>query len=464
MGNALELGATVTPNFKGLFGTRGALNRFPLSFLKDSNVSLSALLLPVPALTATVTRAYQPIAGVKPFNVAATGTIQRSLAECLPSLQIQTTKQLTDRKVAVLTWNSGLLQWPGFLTESFSSLGMTAESFYASMQEPSSLQIGLMSFPKPNPVHTGDAEGGDYDDEAQGLGDNVDIDRSAESWNASLTLSPGGGGIALTYSRNLFSGKPMDDPVKSEWSSEGYFPMTKMEEARAVKLHVASVIGLDGSINWTVKGTRLIGENTKIGLGMGISANNVSMTVSWKRLGQRINIPVILMPHRHHDAAVLATAIPWLTYCAVEFGYVRPQNRKKRRQAIARRHRELNKLIPQKRDESAQAIELMSDQVQRRQAREESHGGLIVTKAEYGYYPSQNKKPKKGFTEPRAIDVTIPVAALVDRGQLVIPQDRVKVRQCLSTCNQNSNHLTDMLIHSSKLWDSMTLHHYYRSI
>jgi DnaJ family protein C protein 11 len=228
----------------------------------------------------------------------------------------------------------------------------------------------------------------------------------------------------------------MDDPVRTEWSSEGYLPMAKMNEARAVKLQVESVIGLDGSIQWTVKGTRRVGENTKIGLGMGISANNVAMTVHWKRLGQNINLPVILMPHRHHDAAVLATAIPWVAYCAIEFGYIRPRDRRKRRQEVARRHKELNKLIPKKRAESNQAIELMRDHVARRQAREKHHDGLVVTKAEYGYYPSQSKKPKSGFTEPRVMDATIPVASLVYGGQLVIPKERVKVRQFSSKQNE----------------------------
>ncbi|CAI7589034.1 unnamed protein product [Penicillium manginii] len=423
-GNALELGATVTPNFKGLLGNRGVWNRFPFSFLKDSNVSFGALLLPTPALTTTFTGSYSPLLGAQPFNVAATGTIQRSLLESPPSFQIQTTKIIAKRKAAVLTWNSGVLQWPVFLTETFPALGMGVESFYTSMENPGQLQIGLVSFPE-SKTDTTEPEGGNWDDETQSQ---TNIDRSAERWNASLTLSPGGGGVALSYSRNLFSGKPMDDPVRTEWSSEGYLPMAKMNEARAVKLQVESVIGLDGSIQWTVKGTRRVGENTKIGLGMGISANNVAMTVHWKRLGQNINLPVILMPHRHHDAAVLATAIPWVAYCAIEFGYIRPRDRRKRRQEVARRHKELNKLIPKKRAESNQAIELMRDHVARRQAREKHHDGLVVTKAEYGYYPSQSKKPKSGFTEPRVMDATIPVASLVYGGQLVIPKERVKFK------------------------------------
>lgn len=426
VGNALELGATVSPNFKGLLGTRGIWNRFPFSFLKESNVSFGALLLPTPAFTTTFVRSYQPVPGITPFNVAATTTIQRSLGQCPPSFQVQATKQLTERKVAVLTWNSGLLQWPGFLLEAFPALGLTAETFYAAMEDSSALQLALKSFSKPSKSQA--SHDGDFDDEeARRLeAEKEDIDRSEEAWDIALALAPGGAGIGLNYSRNLFSGKPTDDPAKSEWSSEGYFPMAKMDEARAVKLEVSTSLHSDGSIGWTVKGTRLISENTRIGLGVGITANNVAMTVTWKRLGQRINLPVVVMPHRHHDAAALAAVFPWLAYCAVEFGYVRPRNRKLRRQAVARRHKELNKLVPKKRAESEQAIEMMAEQVQRRQAREESHDGLVITKAEYGYYPSQSKKPKTGFTEPRVIDVTIPVAALVDRGQLVISKKMVK--------------------------------------
>ena len=429
VGNALELGATLTPNFKGLLGNRGVWNKFPFSFLKESNVSFGAILLPVPAFTTTFVRSYQPIPGITPFAIAATTTIQRSLGECPPSFQIQATKQITERKVTVLTWSSGLLQWPGFLLEAFPALGLTAESFYASLEESSTLQLALKSFPKSSKSREFSHEGDFDDDEARRLeAEKEDVDRSEEAWDIALALAPGGAGIGLNYSRNLFSGKPMDDPAKSEWSSEGYFPMAKMDEARAVKLEVSSSLHLDGSIGWSVKGTRLISENTRIGLGLGITANNVAMTVTWRRLGQRVNLPVVVMPHRHHDAAALAAVFPWLAYCAVEFGYVRPRNRKLRRQAVARRHKELNKLIPQKRADSEQAIEMMSEQVHRRQAREESHDGLVITKAEYGYYPSQSKKPKSGFTEPRVIDVTIPVAALVDRGQLVISKKTVKVK------------------------------------
>jgi DnaJ family protein C protein 11 len=270
---------------------------------------------------------------------------------------------------------------------------------------------------------------GDFEDEHHHSLKKRQADQSAEAWESHLQVSPGGGALVLKYSRNLFSGKPADDPVKTEWSADGYFPMPTMDEARAVRLEVSSVVSTDLSLHWTVKGVRRVGEYTRVGLGIGIADKGMMLTLTWRRLGQNIDVPILICPGNEatNGAAALTAVFPWLAYCAVEFGYIRPRDRKKRRQEAARRHRELKKLLPKKREESLQAIELMTDQVQRRQAREEAQDGLVILKAEYGYIPPTNKKAKNGFTEPRVIDVTIPVAALVNRGQLVIPKKSIKV-------------------------------------
>lgn len=84
-----------------------------------------------------------------------------------------------------------------------------------------------------------------------------------------------------------------------------------------------------------------------------------------------------------------------------------------------------------RRAESQQAIELMSEQVQRRQAKEAAQDGLVITKAEYGYWAPADKKLKGDAAESKIIDVTIPVAALVDRSQLIIPRDTTKVNRNL---------------------------------
>lgn len=422
----------MTPNFGAMAGTKGIWNRQPLSFLRDSTVILDALLLPTPTFKTTVARSIQPIAGIRPFQVTASSIVKRSLLETPPAFEVQVTKEVARRKLAFMSWSSGVLGWPDMLLERFSFLGMDIEDAYAASSEHSNLQVGLVALPKqPQNVVEID-ESNEAENEAgihQMHQTQKEIDRPAESWQAYFTVTPEGGGIGLTYSRNLFSGKPADDPVKSEWSAEGYLPMAKMEEARAVRLEVTTLLDTNMSISWSVKGTRRVGEYTKVGLGVGLAGHGIVMTISWNRLGQGINLPIVLCSasEASHDAAALATIFPWLAYCAVEFGYIRPRNRRKRRQAAARRHKELKKLIPKKREESEQAIELMFDQVQRRQAREEAQDGLVIRKAEYGYIPPKDKKAKNGFTEARVIDVTVPIAALVERSQLVLPQNTVKV-------------------------------------
>lgn len=334
-------------------------------------------------------------------------------------------------------------------------------TFFGSRAETSNFQIGLVHVPKAS--KQADYEDEDDEDVQHQASTKKDVDRAAESWRAFLFASPVGGGLSLTYARNLFSGNPADDPVKSEWSPDGYFPMSKMEEARAVRLEVSTVASLDLSVSWSVKATRRVGEFTKLGLGVGIAHNGIYLIASWRRLGQGISVPIAICAANQatHEAAMLTTIFSGLAYCAIEFGYIRPRDRKKRREGAARRHNELKKQIPIKREESLQAIVLMTDQVLTRQARESEKNGLVVTKAEYGYFPSA-KKPKKGFTKPRVIDVTIPVAALVDRGQLVIPQNSLKVGKYSLNIEVKLEKVQLTYLHSSESLASMTRHHYCR--
>ena len=384
-------------------------------------------------MQATVARAFQLVSGTRPIRVVASSSIQRSLRESPPSLEVQVSKEIAQRKVALCSWSSGTLLWPEFFLRHFSSTEPSDELIVGDL---SKFQIALLSLPKVGKdiIETDDLEEDDEENELYCLlAKRKLLDRSAESWQTHFTISPGGSGFGLTYARNLFSGRPADDPVKTEWSSEGYSPMPKMEEPQAVRLEVSTIVSLDLSLAYSIKATRRVGEYTKMGLGVGYSQKGIIFTVSWNRLGQGLNFPITICSPRetNHEAAALATIVPWLTYCAIEFGYIRPRDRKRRRQMAARRHNELKKLIPKKQEESQEAINLMTEQVRKRQDHEARNQGLVIAKAEYGYYPSTGRKPKSGLTEPRVIDVTIPVAALVDRGQLIIPEKSLKVRELL---------------------------------
>lgn len=430
----MKVGASVSHDLTGVAGAKGIWRIHPFSLLKDSTVTAEALVLPVPTLNTHVSRAFQPVSGIKPFQVTASSSFLRSPLESPPSFTLQASKEIADRKLAFCTWSSGLVTWPDLL-QRLPFVGMGFETAFLALNEMSGLQIGLISLPKhrsnvPQP-HENDEE---QNDEMHELSEKQrEIDHAAEQWQAQIQASPESGAFSFTYSRNIFSGKPSNDPVRAEWSAEGYYPMPTMDEPRAVRLEISAAVGLDLSIAWSVMGVRRVGEFTRMGLGVGLADSGLVFTVSWRRLGQRITIPINICPANkaNHDAAALTAIFSWMTYCAIEFGYIRPRDRKQRRQAAARRHHELKKLVPKRRAESMQAIELMADQVQRRQAREEAQDGLVITKAEYGYIPPTNKKPKNGFAEPRVADVTIPAASLVDRGQLVIPRDTIKASPAL---------------------------------
>ncbi|TPR06908.1 DNA repair helicase rad25 family protein [Aspergillus niger] len=250
---------------------------------------------------------------------------------------------------------------------------------------------------------------------------------AAEAWQTNVIATPMQTTLSFVYSRNVFSGKTAYERLRSEWSSEGHHSLPEDNEPRSVRVNVETTVGLDLALGWHIEGTRQVGDFTRLGLGVGVrDMQGLVVTMSWSRLGQKIRVPVSVIPFGLVDADVAAMAIicPWLAYCALEFGFIRPRERKRHRRAIARRQKQLRRLVPKKRAESQEAIDIMTEQVQRRQAKEAKQGGLVILRAEYGYYPS--KKDRESGREPEVTDVSIPVAALVDHGQLAIPKEMVK--------------------------------------
>lgn len=447
--------------FGDVAGAKGIFKRRPFSFLHNSAVTAQASLLPEPSLETGVTKSIQLVPGTRPFNVNLTTTFTESILHTLPLIGLQVTKHVSATKLALCSWSSGTLSWPHViqrLVEPFFGLGL--EEGEALAAQSSSLQFAFISLPKSHKVIDEEDDGDDEEAEEEELIHERQRVKSesekAESWNVQMQATPEGGALSFTYGRNVFSGKTVDDVVRSEWSSEGYFPVPPENESRAIRLEVQTTLGLNLDFGWHIRAIRQVGEFTRMGLGVGVQGpRGLVMTVYWNRLGQRIQLPVAICPAEvvNAEAATVAVVFPWLAYCALEFGFIRPRERKKRRLMMYRRHKQLKKQIPRKKAESLQAIELMTPQVQHRQAREEKHAGLVINKAEYGYIPSEKRKNRDGVAESQVIDVTVPVAAMVDQGQLVIPKRMTKVG-CSSFVLYNGADIANLT--SSKSWDSMT--------
>ncbi|GAB1193015.1 hypothetical protein APSETT444_002217 [Aspergillus pseudonomiae] len=434
----ITLGATVNHVFGDVASQKGILSKRPFSFLRYSAVSVGAMVLPVPSVQANMVKAFTPVAGTNPFNVNFSSTFYKSPVKCPPAMAVQVMKEVGERKHAFCRWQSGTISWPGAverLLSPFLDIGLDVDSAFTIPKQTSQFQVGLLALPKSQKQaafmddYDEESEDGEEESEYQQLRSKQRAeDKVGEAWQIGFSVSPEASGLQLSYGRNLFSGTAANDPLRSEWSSEGHYALPPANEPRSVRVEVTSTVNMDLSLSWKVEGSRQVGELTRMGLGIGVEGpHGLVMTVLWSRLGQRIKLPIAVCPIDvvNADAAALAVIFPWLAYCAWEFGFIRPRERKNRRRVIARRQKELKKLVPIKRAESLQATEIMTEQVRRRQAKEERQDGLVITKAEYGHFPSKKKGNDTG-KEYEVVDVTIPVASLVDRSQLVIPKNMVK--------------------------------------
>ncbi|KAL4929679.1 J domain-containing protein [Aspergillus undulatus] len=424
---SLTLGASSSRVFRAP-NPKGILKRWPFSFLQNSLVSVDAAVLPATTLQANLAKSFVLAPGTRPFNVVLGTILSHSIFQAPPSLNLQITKGIGGDKIAFCNWSSGFLQWPSViqtLLAPFAGNGILFEN----EQPVSQLQVGIMS--RATKLASGLAdddedvpEPDEEDEEYEALRAKQRQERRAdEAWQFAISSSPAMNGLVFKYSRNVFSGKAATDVALSQWSSEKHYALPPADEPRSVRLEIASNLSDNLSLGWSIHGSRQVGELTRVGCGVGLQPRGLVMAISWSRLGQTIKLPVAICPIDDVDSnsATLAVLLPWLAYCAIEFGFIRPRERRNRRKMIAQQQKRLSKLVPQKKLESAQAIELMADQVQRRQDKEYSHGGLVITKAEYGHYPKADKNK-----EPEVTDVTIPVAALVDHGQLVISNKTAK--------------------------------------
>lgn len=433
----VTLGATVSRVFGDMTSTKGILGKWPFTYLSNSGTAVNAHILPFPFVTTSITKAVAPVPGAYPFRVMFSSAFMNWPHMTPPTVSLGAQKQISKRKHAFVSWSSGTLSWPRpihrFLNPG-DEMGINAGLAMAAFQQASSLNVGIISEPSRSQkvISLEDDEDDEEDVEFQELRENKrKADQAAESWRVQIQATPAQGALVFGYGRNLFSGKPANEPVRSEWTSEGYYGVPAEPETQSVRLEVEANVTLDMGLAFSVEGVRKVGEYTRMGLGVGLQgAQGLALTVSWSRLGQKLKLPITICTYDNinWDIGLAAVIFPWLTYCAVEFGFLRPRERKKRRRLVARKQKQLRRQIPKKKADSAQAIELMAEQVQRRQAREEAQNGLVITKAQYGYMSSGNRRVK-GY-DPKdyeVVDVTIPVAALVDRGQLVIPRETHKV-------------------------------------
>jgi len=431
------------------------------SVLHGSILAVHALILPQRVVQASVTRAITVTEGTRPLVCRLQTTFHDVPKRIPPVTDIHVTRQLGARQVAFCSWSSGPSLWPRAVSQllhPFISLGVNPNVPYALGGGTSSMSVGLKLLPANSPIEDVD----DKADKKRSSAESEDAERPNQppsnsvdpqaSWDFQVDASPYGSSLSVLYGRDVF-GKASGSPLQSEWTGSGdpadqTSNMAATKAVRGLRLEVQGTVGLDFSLGWMLKGTRQVGDFTSIGLGVGLQgARGLIVSIAWKRLGQNIDVPVAVCPAEilSKEAVMWALAVPWATYIAFDYGFIRRSARRRRQEDRARRRKELRKLLDKRKVEAGEATSLMRDQVQRRQRRERNQSGLVIVKAEYGVmqakYRGRPDATGEDLWKPGEVaDVTIALAALVDSGQLDLLRQIVKVSR--------SGMLPEFFIHS----------------
>ncbi|OKL64454.1 hypothetical protein UA08_00446 [Talaromyces atroroseus] len=410
-----SLNANISHQITGV-GLRAGPHSKLWSFLNGVLIGGNVDILPSQGLAVYMSKQVSPFPHSKPFTVTVTSTMPSNPSQHMPVVSASVARRFGVRKFGSLTYSSGLHMWPSFVQSMYSSYTDTSpdpKELFLLASQPSSLQLKYTTMPDAMTA-----------EEAEEL-DHPNPPTKKELWQWIVSASPHGGSLSLQYARTLFADK-IEDPPRSEWNLDGYHPSMFSQSRRGVRIEAEVTASLDGGMAWSISGLRRVGEVSSIGLGLSVrDARGLVMALTWRRLGQTIRVPIAICPVDLVDAelSVWAVMVPWLAYVGVEFGYIRPRERRLRREAIIRKRKLLKSQIAARKKESEQQIEMMKEHIGRRQLRERSQGGLYITKAEYGYRAPESPGCVGERAESKLIDVTIPVAARVDKGQLFISKN-----------------------------------------
>lgn len=113
-------------------------------------------------------------------------------------------------------------------------------------------------------------------------------------------------------------------------------------------------------------------------------------------------------------AVFYATLTPLLTYFVIKKVIIDPMNEDKKRSDLEKAKKINKERIAEKRKEAEMTIELMEANYQRVVLEEQQQNGLIIEKALYGHFASDDESDEETVT----IDVTVPVQCLVKSSKL----------------------------------------------
>ncbi|KAM5532138.1 hypothetical protein V8D89_014163 [Ganoderma adspersum] len=185
-----------------------------------------------------------------------------------------------------------------------------------------------------------------------------------------------------------------------------------------VTFHTVVRLGLAG-LTWLVGG-EWRNDNSSMGANVSVNHDGVVLRIDAMYHGQTLSLPIILS-HEHNENLGFWTAILPSTALALLYYFrLRPRRRIQRVMYLQQARRQLQEEKSELLRQRQETISLLQDTAIRHTRAEEACDGLVILDARYG--PSEQDEGTEGLD----VDVTIPMQALVNSGQLYIPGKRSK--------------------------------------
>ncbi|EPQ31114.1 uncharacterized protein PFL1_01303 [Pseudozyma flocculosa PF-1] len=219
-----------------------------------------------------------------------------------------------------------------------------------------------------------------------------------------------------------------------------------------VKVRVGFNLGTGSGLSAFTNGERRLTEAVRLSLGLNFGVpGGVTLRVRVNRLGQKVMVPIQLSSEFRSDLVILFAALPAAGYTALHHLYLQPRKRRRITDKLAHLRRDHAEVILQRRTAAIEACEVLRDQALKKAEAEMRKGGLVIVEAWYGrreaFPPPLEgseeelgqvwKREREHSTVPAAVldgtvpdevvwDVRIPLQALVNKGQIVVPGGRPK--------------------------------------
>ncbi|KAL7274953.1 hypothetical protein RUND412_002129 [Rhizina undulata] len=366
------------------------------SILAGSQLQATTTVFPNRAFITSFSRNFNGISVITKASFTSSPRIQP------PTIETTLARRVGKRSQFFVQFNTGPWQWPSALDQ-LTRPGSGVRGGYAA--------IGYSALPLA-PTATSDEDDEETAD-AQPGPRKISASKASESWSvtASAGLLVGGGTIGFQWGRTYFIATPI-----------GSKSVTKPQRNadRGIRFAAEGMMGFIRGASWTLSASRRVFENTRLGIAVSVGGfggkDGVTISGTWSRLGQRINVPVVIAPIPEAVAIMWAYTIPLVGYTLLELCVLRPRDRKLRKIEMKKRKRLMAKSIEKRRKAAEEAVELMRDHVERRMNQERLVGGLVILEARYGV--AVGDLGRRGDW----VEVTVALGALVNESQLVIPR------------------------------------------